>query len=149
MATAETPAPTLIGAQRVVLSCELSGEIPDAQRRSICDQLVKKARRYTSLPVAPATAGDLKLGPDMRRQADQLLLRVKGEARVGAHGRKTLVLEVTPVRLARPAGEMATLKSSASLVQVQGKWVVQGPITAFETLLAGTRKPHVPIKLDS
>jgi hypothetical protein len=149
MAAAKTPAPALIGAQRVVVACELLGEIPDAQRRSICDQLVRKAKRYTSLPVALATAGDLKLGPNMRRQADQLLLRVKGEALATVRGRKTLTLEVTPVRLARPMGEMPPLRSSASLVQVQGNWVVQGPIDAFETLLAGTKKPHVPIKLDS
>ena len=85
----------------------------------------------------------------MRRQADQLVLQVKGEARTIARGRRTLALEVTPLRLARPMGGMATLKSSASLVEVQGRWVVQGPIDAFETLLAGTKKPHVPIKLDS
>jgi hypothetical protein len=149
MAAAETPAPTLIGAQRVVVACELSGEIPEAQHKSICDQLVNKAKRYTSLPVALAAPGDLKLGPDMRRQADQLLLRVKGEAQASERGRKTLALEVTPVRLARPMGEMSTLKSSASLVQVQGNWVIQGPIDAFERLLAGTKKPRVPIKLDS
>lgn len=148
MAIAETPAPTLIGAERVVVACEFAG-IPEAQHRAICEQLVKKARRYTSLPVSIADPGDLKLGTNMRRQADQLLLRVKAEALRTAQGRRTLSMEITPVRLARPIGELAPVKSSASMVEVRGKWVVQGPVEAFAKLLGGSKKPHLPIKLDS
>ena len=148
-AMAETPAPTLIGAQRIVVDCEFTGNIPESQRRSLCEQLVKKAKRYTNLPVTLATRDDLSAGPNLRQQADQLLLRVKGDARDSGKGRRSLALEVTPVRLARPMGKMTPLHSSASLVEVDGAWLLQGPVDAFEKLLGGSKKLHQPIKSDS
>jgi len=145
---ADTPAPALIGAQRVVLACEFAGDLHKADESGLCQQLLKKARRYTDLPVSLATTADLSLR-NMRQQADQLLLRVRGEARDAGHGRKTLALEVTPVRLARPMGRMAPLKSSASLVRVQDRWTVQGPIDAFSKLLGGSKRLRSPAVLDS
>ena len=146
---AETPSPTLIGAERVVVACEFDSAMPAAQQRSLCAQLVKKAKRYTSLPVSLATAADLAPGLNLRQQSNQLLLRVTGKTHDAAQGRKTLALEITPVRIARPVGKLTPLKSSASLVQVQGNWTVQGPIDAFEKLLGGSKKLHLPIASDS
>lgn len=148
-AMADTPAPALIGAQRVVLACEFAGDLHKADESGLCQQLLKKARRYTDLPVSLATSADLSLGRNMRQQADQLLLRVRGEARDAGDGRKSLALEVTPVRLARPMGRMAPLKSSASLVRVQDGWTLQGPIDAFAKLLGGSKRLRSPAVLDS
>ena len=41
--------------------------------------------------------------------------------------------------------------STASLVKVQGKWVLQGPVAAFGKLLgtSGKAKLHRPIRSDS
>lgn len=146
---AETPAPTLIGAERIVVSCEFDRGVSEAQRRGLCEQLAKKAKRYTSLPVQLATPADLRVSTNLRAQANQLLLRVTGTTRDAAHGRKILELEVAPVRVARPTGPLASFKSSVSLVEVQGRWVVQGPVDAFAKLLRGTKGPHKPIVSDS
>ena len=146
---AETPAPTLIGAQRIVVACDFTGDIPESQRRSLCEQLVKKAGRYTNLPVTLATPADVTAGANMRQQADQLLLRIKGQARKSAQGRLSLALEVTPVRLARPMGTMATMRSSASLVEANGALILQGRVDAFEKLLGGAKKLKLPLTSES
>ena len=146
---AETPAPTLIGAQRVVVACEFAGDLSESQRRGLCEQLVKKAKRYTNLPVTLATQADLAPGPNLRRQADQLLLRIKGTAGESAQGRRSLALEVTHVRLARPMGEMAPLRSSASLLEANGDLILQGRVEAFEKLLGGGKKLQLPLTSES
>ena len=144
---AETPAPTLIGAKRVVIACEFSG-VPESQRDGLCDQLVKKASRYTNLPVALATPADTTPG-NLALQADQLLLRIKGNASSSAQGRRSLKLEVTPVRLARPMGTMATMHSSASLIEANGILTLQGRVDAFEKLLGGAKKLQLPLTSES
>lgn len=147
---AETPAPTLIGAQQIVVACEFEGDVSPSEQRSLCEQLVKKAKRYTNLPVTLATAADLGPGVNLRQQSKQLLLRVKGRASVADNGRRSLALEVTPVRRARPVGQLTPLKSTASLVEVQGAWSIQGPIDAFEKLLGSEgRRLQRPITSDS
>jgi hypothetical protein len=79
-----------------------------------------------------------------------LLLRVKGRASVADNGRRSLALEVTPVRRARPVGKLTPLKATASLVEVQGTWSIQGPIDAFEKLLGSEgRRLQRPITSDS
>ena len=112
--------------------------------------MVKKAKRYTNLPVTLATAADIGPGVNLRQQSRQLLLRVKGRAGAADNGRRPLALEVTPVRLAQPVGKLTPVKSSASLVEVQGIWSIQGPIDAFEKLLGREgRGLHRPIMSDS
>jgi hypothetical protein len=147
---AETLAPTLIGAQHIVVACEFEGDVSPSEQRSLCEQLVQKAKRYTNLPVTLATAADVGPGVNLRQQSKQLLLRVKGRASVAGNGRRSLALEVTPVRRARPVGKLTPLKSTASLVEVQGAWSIQGPIDAFEKLLGSEgRRLQRPITSDS
>ena len=146
---ATTPSPILIGVERVVVSCEFDASISQDERRTLCDQLVKKAQAVTSLPVAVAKAEDLK-SQNLARLARQLLLRVSVSATPGDQTRKNLSLTVAPVRMARPVGPFDELKNSASLVKVQDDWVVQGPIDAFKRLLAGAPpKLRKPIRSDS
>ena len=135
---ATTPSPALIGVKRIVVACELGSNFTQAQRQSICQQLVRKASQVTALPVAIATSADLDpLGS--ARVKDQLLLRVDATFRDVGTSRKTVTLKVTPVRLARPQGQMAAQTSTASLARVQDRWVLQGPISAFNKLLGSTR----------
>ena len=148
-AIAETPSPMLLGTKRVVLSCDFDETISATEAASLCAQLVKKAQRYTDLPVKLATSADLSASPNLRQKADQLLLRVKARASDAPQGRKTLSLEVTPVRLARPMGAMPAIKSSLSMAQVRGDWVLQGPVDAFNQLLGGTQRMKKPLSVDS
>jgi hypothetical protein len=142
---AEIPAPTLIGVQRVVVDCDVDSTLSETERRTICEQLVKKAQRVTSLPVSVAAPNDVVSG-DLERLSEQLLLRVKVSAASVDQARKNLTMTVTPVRLAMPQGEMAGTTSSASLVKVQDDWVVQGNVDAFAKLLGGgPPKLHTPI----
>lgn len=147
---AESPSPALVGVQRVVVDCQFDSSLSAAQRRTLCDQLIRKARTVTSLPVAAASRDDL-ISPDLARLSEQLLLRVKVSGTPVDSGRKTLAITVTPVRMALPQGEMAAQTSSASLVRVQDDWVVQGPIDSFEKLLgpAGAPRLRTPIRADT
>lgn len=147
---AETPAPTLIGAQHIVVACDFEGDVTPSEARSLCEQLVQKAKRYTNLPVTLAASKDLGPGVNLREQSKQLLLRVKGRASLVQNGRRSLELEVTPVRIARAVGKLTPLKSTASLVEVQGAWSIQGPVDAFEKLLGSKgRRLKRPITSDS
>jgi hypothetical protein len=147
---AETPAPTLMGVQRVVVECQFDSSLSADERSTLCEQLVGKAQRVTSLPVKVASKDDV-ISPDLARLSEQLLIRVKVSATPVNPGRKTLSMTVTPVRLARPQGAMDALTSSASLIKVQDDWVVQGPIDSFQKLLgsAGVRRLHEPIRADN
>jgi hypothetical protein len=149
-AMAEIPAPSLMGVQRVVVECQFDSSLSVNERRTICEQLVRKAQRVTSLPVTVASKDDL-ISPDLARLSEQLLLQVKVSATAVDTGRKTLSMTVTPVRLARPQGKMDQLTSSASLVKVQDDWVVQGPIDSFQKLLGSTgpHRLHKPITADN
>lgn len=149
-AVAESPSPALIGVQRVVVECQFDSSLSADERRTVCEQLVRKAQRVTSLPVAVASKSDL-VSPDLARLSEQLLLRVKVSGKDVNPGRKTLSMTVTPVRLARPQGEMDPLTSSVSLVNVQDDWVVQGPVEPFQKLLGSTapRPLHKPIIADN
>ncbi|QNM82356.1 hypothetical protein H8M03_10085 [Sphingomonas sabuli] len=147
-AMGSTPAPTMIGVERVVIACDFDSTISASLRDSVCGQLVKKAQRLTSLPVSAATAADTK-SPDLARLSQQLLLRVKVSSVAVDDRRQTMNLQVTPVRLAMPQGEMEPLQATASLVKVQSDWVLQGPVEAFNTLLGGApSKLHRPIVSD-
>ena len=137
-AKAETPSPALIGVQQVVLVCELDPSFPEAERRQICDQFVRRAEQATNLPVTVAKTADVDpLGS--RETKNQLFLKVQARARAIDSGRQALTVEVTPVRPARPQGSGPSVTSSASLARVQGKWLLQGPIDAFHKILGGTR----------
>ena len=145
-AVAETPAPTLIGVQRVLLACDIDDSLSHDERSSLCEQLVRKAQAATRLQVSAATAADIK-SRDLRRLAQQLLLRVDVAGAPIDGGRKVLKLKIVPVRTARPQGEMDALEATASLVKVQDDWVVQGHIDAFDKLLGGApRELHRPIR---
>ena len=149
MAMAGTPSPALIGVERVVIACEPDSSISGDERRTLCEQLIRKARTVTRLPVAAATSRDL-LPDDLARQSRQLLLRVKISGSEVERGRKALSLTVTPVRVARPQGELGALKSSASLVKVKDRWIVQGPIDAFNKVLGGAPPPlRKPVRSDN
>jgi len=149
MAMAGIPSPALIGVERVVIACEPDSSISLNEQRTLCEQLVRKAQTVTSLPVAAATPRDL-VSEDLARQSKQLLLRVRISGRAVERGRKALSLTVTPVRLARPQGELGQLQSSASLVKVQDRWIVQGPIDAFNKVLGGYPPPlRKPERSDS
>ena len=135
---AETASPALIGVQQVVLVCEVDPSFPEAERRQICEQLVRRAEQATNLPVTVAKTADVDpLGS--RETKDQLFLKVEARARPIDRGRQTLTVEVTPVRPARPQGAGQPVTSSASLARVQGKWLLQGPIDAFHKILGSTR----------
>ena len=145
---ATTPSPALIGVERVVIACDVHSGFTAAEQSTICDQLVPKARLATDLPVSLASASDLDpLGS--KRVRNQLLLRVTVSAREATKQRKVVTLEVTPVRLGRPQGQMAAVKSSASLVRIQDRWILQGPVSAFTEILGGSRaRLRAPITSD-
>lgn len=144
-AMAEVPAPTLIGVQRILVACDIDSALSETQRQAICEQLVKKAQRVTSLPVSLAAPNDMVSG-DLERLSEQLLLRVKVSAASIDRARKNLTMTVTPVRLAMPQGAMNATKSTATLVRVQDDWVVQGNVGAFAKILGGgPPKLHTPI----
>jgi hypothetical protein len=149
-AVAESPSPALIGVQRVVVECQFDSSLSADERSTLCEQLVRKAQRLTSLPVMVASKNDV-ISPDLARLSEQLLLQVRVSAARVDQGRKTLSMTVTPVRLARPQGKMDALISSASLIKVQDDWVVQGPIDSFQKLLGSTgpRRLHKPIRSDN
>lgn len=135
---ATIPSPALIGVNRVVVVCELQAGLTDIDRRKICDELVGRVRQATDLPVSLAPSADIDpLGSAETK--NQLFLRIDAHARPVDAGRQTLKLKVTPVRPARPTGQMAPLTSSVSLVRVQDDWVIQGPIDAFHQILGSTR----------
>lgn len=138
IAPAETPSPALIGVQKVVLVCDLGPGFSDTDRRSICDQLVRRAKQATSLPV---TIGESRDKDPLASAAakNELLLNVSAKAQHVDGTRKSLAIKVTPVRPARPQGAMAAKTSTASLVRVQDRWVLQGEINAFHQILGGTR----------
>ena len=145
---AETPAPTLIGVQRVVVACDVDDSLSANEQSDLCEQLVRKAQAATRLPVKAATGADIK-SRDLWRLAQQLLLRVEVSSTPINRGRKVLKLRIVPVRMARPQGEMGALDANASLVKVQDDWVVQGHIDAFDKLLGGApRELQRPIRSD-
>jgi hypothetical protein len=145
---AETPSPTLIGVQRVVIACDAEG-LSESQRTNLCDQLVKKASVVTDLPVAIASAADLD-PTELARQSQQLLLRVSASATPVDDTRKTVLLTVTPVRRAVHVAELGPMNSSVGFVKVRDAWMIQGPVDAFTRLLGGVpRKLQRPIRSDS
>ncbi len=146
---ASVPAPGLIGVQRVVVACEFDSSLSEVERRTLCRQLVKKAQTVTRLPVAAATAADSN-PLNLAQLSKQLMLRVKVSGTPVGQRRKALKLTVTPVRLARPQGQMGSLTSTASLVKVADDWLVQGPVDAFATLLRGApRGLSRPVRSDT
>ena len=147
-AVAETPAPALIGVQRVLVACDIDDSLSRDERSSLCEQLVRKAQAATRLPVSAATGAETK-SRDLRRLAQQLLLRVEVAGSPINGTRKVLKLKIVPVRMARPQGTMGALEATASLVKVQDDWVVQGHIDAFDKLLGGApRELQRPIRSD-
>ena len=149
MAIAGIPSPALIGVERVVIACEPDSSISADERRTLCEQLVGKAQKVTRLPVSEAKPRDL-VSNDVARQSRQLLLRVKISGSQVERGRKALSLTVTPVRIGRPQGELGPLNSSASLVEVRNRWIVQGPIDAFDKVLGGVPPAiHRPVRSDN
>ena len=147
-AVAETPAPALIGVQRVLVACDIDDSLSRDERSSLCEQLVRKAQAATRLPVSAATGPETK-SRDLRRLAQQLLLRVEVAGSPINGTRKVLKLKIVPVRMARPQGTMGALDATASLVKVQDDWVVQGHIDAFDKLLGGApRELQRPIRSD-
>ena len=146
---AEIPAPTLIGVQRVVVSCETVSGLTSAERGAFCADLVKKAAALTALPVSLASAEDLKRA-DLARQAQQLVLRVDASATPVDQGRKTVAVSVTPVRTAVRMAPVAPIKSSVSFVKIDRNWMIQGPIEGFIKILgSGPRRLHSPIRADN
>ena len=147
-AVAETPAPALIGVQRVLVACDIDDSLSRDERSSLCEQLVRKAQAATRLPVSAATGAETK-SRDLRRLAQQLLLRVEVAGSPINGTRKVLKLKIVRVRMARPQGPMGALEATASLVKVQDDWVVQGHIDAFDKLLGGApRELQRPIRSD-
>ena len=147
-AVAETPAPALSGVQRVLVACDIDDSLSRDERSSLCEQLVRKAQAATRLPVSAATGAETK-SRDLRRLAQQLLLRVEVAGSPINGTRKVLKLKIVPVRMARPQGTMGALEATASLVKVQDDWVVQGHIDAFDKLLGGApRELQRPIRSD-
>ena len=147
MAMAETPAPTLIGVERILISCDLDAGLSEAEQREVCDQLVTTAKRVTNLPVLVATPREALAAGNLRAQSKQLILRVSGTAGDVEDGRKSLALNIEPVRLARKVA-FKPVQSSATLMQVQGKWLIQGHVQALSQLLGGGTKLKAPILSD-
>ena len=146
---AATPSPALIGVQKIAVSCEISPGFSTAEKAGICDQIIARAKSATNRPVNRATAADLEpLSGKLHKQ--QLVLRVKVDARDVAPGRKALAIEVLPVRLMHSAGQLTAQRSSASLVRVQNNWVLQGPVDAFQKIIGttGKRRVRAPITSD-
>ena len=146
--SAELPSPRLIGAEQVVIECEIEGNLPADARRGLCDQLLKRAQQLTHLPVSLATPsdsrGDLR---NLREQWKQLRLRVAASAIDVKQGRKTVRFEVTAERPGRPIRPAGPITSTASLIQAQGDWVLLGPVDGLAKLLATSGPPrlHTPI----
>jgi hypothetical protein len=146
---ASTPSPALFGVQRVVMLCDFGPGFTDAEQRNLCTQLVRKARQATQLPVSLGTAADrdpLATGGSKYN----LLLQVHAEAKAVDEERRDVTVQVTPVRPGRLMGTMSAATSSASLMRVQGRWALQGPIDAFHKILGSTRGPglRAPITSD-
>ena len=146
---ASTPSPALIGVQRVVMLCDFGPGFTDAEQRNLCTQLIRKAKQATQLPVSLGTAADR----DPLASADtkyNLLLQVRAEAKAIGDDRRDLKVQVTPVRPGRPMGAMTPTTSSASLMRVQGRWALQGPIVAFQLILGSTGGPglRAPVTSD-
>jgi hypothetical protein len=145
---ASTPSPALIGVKRVVMLCDFSAGFTDAEQRNLCSQLVRRAKQATQLPVSlgssadedPLASGDSKYN---------LLLRVSAETKKVDDGRQEVTLKVTPERPGRPMA-LTPATSSASLMRVQGRWALQGPVDAFQKILGSTRAPglRAPITSD-
>ena len=145
---AETPSPVLAGVERVVIACDADASLTEAEKQALCEQLVKKAGAVTDLPVASAIASDLD-PTELSRQASQLLLKIQASGSTVEQGRKQIALTVTPVRAAVNIAPMPAMKSSVNLVKVQGEWIAQGPVKAFNQLLgSGPRKPRAPFHSD-
>ena len=131
-----------IGVDRVVISCEIDA-LRAIDRTAVCDQLVRKAQSFTDLPVSRATRVDLD-PTQLARRSNQLILRISGRATDVERGRKALSLAVTPLRPSREGLRLpAEQPSTAMLVNVRGKWVLQGRIAAFEKLLGTSRTKSV------
>ena len=129
--------------------CDFGSGFTDAEQRDLCSQLVLRAKQATQLPVSLGSAAD----EDPLASADNkyhLLLRVRADAKAVDDGRRDLTLQITPVRPGRPMGAMAPATSSASLMRVQGRWALQGPIDSFHKILGSTRAPglRAPITSD-
>ena len=148
-AVAAIPSPALMGVERILIACEVRNGFSDAEQRNICAQLVRKAALATDLPVAVATPADVNAFPG-KFPRESLLLRVGVDAKDIGKGRKALHVSVTPIRPMMPVGPLPTITSTASLVQVQGDWLVQGPIDAFHKLLGSTggRRVRAPLTAD-
>lgn len=142
MAAASLPAPTLIGAERVVIECNVDERLPEALRREICEQLVGKAQRLTTLPVSHASPSDADLR-NLRDQWKQLRLRVTANEVDAGNGRRTLELSVTAERPGRPIAAAGPIRSRSSLIRVQKDWVLMGPVEGFQKLLAGSGPPRL------
>jgi hypothetical protein len=143
----EIPSPAMIGVQRVVIACDPTHGLSQAEHNALCEQLVEKAAALTELPVSRASAADLDPS-NLSHQVEQLMLRVAASATAVDARRKTVALIVTPVR-ATVSGQRA-LTSSVSLLKVQDDWVLQGPVQAFTKLLgSGPHRLHKPVRSDS
>jgi hypothetical protein len=143
------PSPALLGVERVVIACDFGSGFGTADQQKICAQIVRKAALVTDLPVRAATAGELaRLSGAPAKQ--RLVLHVRATAEDIERGRKSLTVSVTPDRPMTGAGEIERLTSTASLVEVQGDWIVQGPIDAFNKLLGSTggRRLRAPLTAD-
>ena len=135
---ASTPSPALIGVQRVIMLCDFGPGFTDAEERNLCTQLVSKAKQATQLPVTLGTAADRD--PLASRDSKyNLILEVRADAKAVDEERRDVTVQVTPVRPGRPMGSMTPVTSSASLMRVQGRWALQGPIDAFHKILGSTR----------
>ena len=131
-----------IGVERVVISCEIDA-LRAIDRSAVCDQLVRKAQSFTDLPVSRAKPVDLD-PTQLARRSNQLLLRISGRATDVERGRKALSLAVTALRPSREGLRLPPEQpSTAMLVNVRGRWVLQGRIAAFEKLLGTSRTKSV------
>lgn len=143
---AEVPAPTLIGVEGVVVTCDFDSRLTADQRRTLCAQLVRKAQAATSLPVRATTSGSAANLADL---AKQLLLQIIVKATPVGNDRLDLQLAVTPVRLGVKQGQVGGLQSTVTLVRAGKEWAVQGHVDAFQKLLGGApRRLHGPITSD-
>lgn len=143
------PSPALLGVERVVIACEPIAGLSAGERTALCSQLVKKAAALTDYPVSLASSADLDRS-NLALRSRELILEVAGTAATPAAGRRTITLQVTPMRPARPMADHAAIASSVSMVKIQNDWMLQGRVPAFEQLLRGTRQPrlHTPITAD-
>jgi hypothetical protein len=144
---AEIPARTLFGVKRVVVTCDADSSLTKSEARAICAQLVKKAQTATRLPVAAASAADLR--PSKVSSDDQLVLHVQLSTDKPKSDRSTLSVTVTSSRNYLKFDEGKPIRSQAQLARLQDRLVVQGPIDAFGKIL-GSAPPELrrPIKSD-